>query len=61
MSIYYSSEADLCLLCSQLCLLTIYCLPEKKMKTEARVKSEGKACREDPTCNYRGGIIESLK
>ena len=60
MSIYYSSEADLCLLCSQLCLLTIFCLPEK-MKTEARVKSEGKAGREDPTCNYRGGIIESLK
>ena len=29
MSIYYSSEADLCLLCSQLCLLTIFCLPEK--------------------------------
>ena len=48
MSIYYSSEADLCLLCSQLCLLTIFCLPEK-MKTEARVKSEGKAGREDPT------------
>ena len=31
------------------------------MKTEARVKSEGKAGREDPTWNYRGGIIESLK
>ena len=29
MSIYYSSEADLCLLCSQLCLLIIFCLPEK--------------------------------
>ena len=29
MSIYYSSEADLWLLCSQLCLLTIFCLPEK--------------------------------
>ena len=29
MSICYSSEADLCLLCSQLCLLTIFCLPEK--------------------------------
>ena len=33
----------------------------KKMKTEARVKSEGKAGREDPSWNYRGGIIESLK
>ena len=29
MSIYYSSEADLCLLRSQLCLLTIFCFPEK--------------------------------
>ena len=29
MSMYYSWEADLCLLCSQLCLLTIFCLPEK--------------------------------
>ena len=29
MSICYSSEADLCLLCSQLCLLSIFCLPEK--------------------------------
>ena len=29
MSIYYSWEADLCLLCSQLCLLTVFCLPEK--------------------------------
>ena len=29
MSIYNSWEADLCLLCSQLCLLTIFCLPEK--------------------------------
>lgn len=38
-----------------------YFVCQKKMKTEARVKSEGKACREDPTCNYRGGIIESLK
>ena len=29
MSMYYSWEADLCLLCSQLCLLTVFCLPEK--------------------------------
>ena len=29
MSMYYSWEADLCLLRSQLCLLTIFCLPEK--------------------------------
>ena len=60
MSIYYSSEADLCLLCSQLCLLTIFCLPEKN-EDWGQSEKWGKACREDPTCNYRGGIIESLK
>lgn len=31
------------------------------MNAEARVKSEGKAGREDPTWNYRGGVIKSLK
>ena len=38
-----------------------YFVCQKKMNTEARVKSEGKAGREDPTWNYRGGVTELLK
>lgn len=60
MSIFYSSEADRCLLHGQLFLLTIFCL-QKRMKTEAKEKTEGKAGREAPTWNYRGDKTESLK
>ena len=47
-------------ICSQLCLWP-YFVCQKKMNAEARVKSERKAGREDPTWNYRGGVIKSLK
>lgn len=60
MSIYYSSEAGLCLLYGQLFLLTMFCLPENN-EDWGQSESEGKAGREDPTWNYRGDTAESLK
>ena len=60
MSIYYSSEADLCLLCSQLCLLTTFCLPEKN-EDWGQSEKWGKGRQRRPNLKLQGGIIESLK
>ena len=60
MSIYYSSEADLCLLCSQLCLLTIFCLPEKN-EDWGQSEKWGEGRQRRPNLKLQGGIIESLK
>ena len=60
MSIYYSSEADLCLLCSQLCLLTIFCLPEKN-ENWGQSEKWGEGRQRRPNLKLQGGIIESLK
>jgi len=60
MSIYYSSEADLCLLCSQLCLLTTFCLPEKN-EDWGQSEKWGEGRQRRPNLKLQGGIIESLK
>ena len=60
MSIYYSSEADLCLLCSQLCLLTTFCLPEKN-EDWGQSEKWGEGRQRRPNLKLQGGIIKSLK
>lgn len=56
MSIYYSSEAGLRLLCHQLFLLTIFCLPGNN-EDWGQSESEGKAGRGDPAWNHRGDTM----
>ena len=60
MSIHFSSEADFCLLCSQLCLLTIFCLPEKN-ENWGQSEKWGEGRQRRPNLKLQGGIIESLK
>ena len=60
MSIYYFSEADLCLLCSQLCLLTTFCLPEKN-EDWGQSEKWGEGRQRRPNLKLQGGITESLK
>ena len=59
MSIYYSSEADLWLLCSQLCRPYIVCQKKKEDWSQSEKWGEGRQRR--PNLKLQGGIIKSLK